>query len=119
MTILDNSLKLVQQVRAQYGIANLDQHETLLSRNAQAAFVLSYNPEAYDLSAQNITTGQGWIQNSIFQRINIQTGDLHFQWSPIEHIPLSDGFVLPNSTEVVGTGLSPDSPWVRRQSNRG
>jgi Arylsulfotransferase (ASST) len=112
MSIFDTSLALVKQVRAQHGVANLDQHETHLSRNNRAALVTSYNPEHYDLSAQNITTGQGWIQNSLFQRINIETGDLMFEWTPIEHVALSEGFVLPNSTEVVGSGLSATSPWV-------
>ena len=111
MSIFDNSLALVKQVRAQYGAANLDQHETHLSRNAKAAHVISYNPERYDLSAQNISTGQGWIHNPIFQRINIESGDLVFQWSPIEHVALSESFVLPDTTEVVGTGFNSTSPW--------
>ena len=111
MSIFDSSLSLVKQIRSQNGIANLDQHETHLSRNARAAHVISYNPERYDLSEQNITTGQGWLHNSIFQKINIQTGELLFQWSPIEHVALSESFVLPNSTEVVGTGLNSSSGW--------
>jgi hypothetical protein len=111
MNIFDRTLSPIKQIRAQYGIANLDQHETMISPDGTAAFVISYNPEVYDLSAQDITTGQGWIQNSIFQRIDVDTGDLTFSWSPIEHVDLSEGFVLPNSTEVVGSGLSPESPW--------
>lgn len=111
MNIYDRTLSPVRQVRAQYGIANLDQHETWISPDGTAAMVISYNPEAFDLSAQNITTGQGWIQNSVFQKIDVETGDLLFSWSPIEHVDLSEGYVLPNSTEVVGSGLSPQSPW--------
>ena len=111
MSIFDNSLTPVRQVRAQNGIASLDEHETHLSRDARAAHVISYNPERYDLSAQNITTGQGWVQNSLFQKIDIQTGELLFQWSPIEHAALSESFVLPNTTNIVGTGLNSSSGW--------
>ena len=111
MTILDSSLALVKQVRSQYGYANLDQHENHLSRNAKAAHVISYNPERYDLSEQNITTGQGWLQVPTFQKIDIQTGQLLFSWSPIEHVSLSESYVLPGTTEVVGSGFGPTSPW--------
>ena len=111
VSIFDSSLALVRQVRAQNGVSNLDQHESHLSRDGASVMATIYHPERYDLSEQNITTGQGWLQNCVFQRIEIDTGRLLFSWSAIDHVPLSDGYVPPNSTEVVGSGLSAGSPW--------
>ena len=111
VSIFDTSLTKIRQVRTSNGISNSDQHESHLSQNGQAALLTVYNPERYDLSEQNITNGQGWIQNCIFQRINIDSGELMFEWSAIEHVALSEGYVFPNSTEVVGSGTSSDSPW--------
>ncbi|KAK6365309.1 hypothetical protein LTS17_011281 [Exophiala oligosperma] len=109
--IWNTNLTAVAAVRAQNGISNIDMHENHLTRDGKAMFVTSYHPERYDLSDFNITTGQGWIQNCIVQKIDVANGNLLWEWSAIEHVPLTDSYVLPNSTEIAGTGFSPTSPW--------
>ncbi|KAL6249837.1 hypothetical protein RBB50_003693 [Rhinocladiella similis] len=109
--IMNTNLTAVAAVRAQNGISNLDMHENHLTRDGKAMFVTSYHPERYDLSDFNITTGLGWIQNCIVQKIDVATSTLLWEWSAIEHVPLAESYVLPNSTEVAGTGFSPTSPW--------
>lgn len=44
--------------------------------------------------------------NGVFQDIDLNTGELVYEWSAIDHVALSEGYVLPNTTEVVGTGFS-------------
>jgi hypothetical protein len=109
--VYDESLTMIKQVKSQNSYAALDQHETALSYNGSALLGMIYNTERADLSAFNITTGVGWIQDSVIQVLDIETNDLLFEWSSIEHIGLDEAMVPPNTTEVVGTGLSATSPW--------
>ncbi|ETN39604.1 uncharacterized protein HMPREF1541_05830 [Cyphellophora europaea CBS 101466] len=111
VSVFDESLTQVRQVKAQNGHAALDQHETALSYDKKATLTMIYNTERADLSAQNITTGMGWLQNCIFQKLDIETNDLLFEWSAIEHVSLQEAHVFPNTTEVVGSGLVASSPW--------
>lgn len=97
-------------IRSQGGLANFDEHEFNVLPDGSAMFTL-YNPEHHDLSEYGITSGQGWIQNNFFQHIQIGTDQLLFEWSALDHVPLNESFVLPNSTEVSGSGFTPTSPW--------
>lgn len=99
----------MRNVQSLNGLSPLDQHEFNIVGNS--SLVIIYHPERYDLSAFNITTGEGWIMDTKFQDIDLETNELLFEWSPIEHVALSESYVLPNTTEVVGTGLSQTSPW--------
>jgi hypothetical protein len=53
--------------------------------------------------------------NSWFQEVEIATGNLLFEWDALSHVPIDQTYVLPNSTDVSGTGLGtvtpPDAPW--------
>jgi hypothetical protein len=109
--VYDETLTKVKQVKTQNGYAGLDQHESALSYDNSASLTMIYNAERADLSAFNITTGIGWLQNCILQKLDIETNELLFEWSAIEHIGLDEAMVLPNTTEVVGTGLAATSPW--------
>lgn len=111
ISVFDESLKHVAQVRSQNGYAGIDQHESALSYDKTAVLSLIYNPERADLSAYNITDGIGWIHNSLIQKLDIANNSLLFEWSAFEHIPLSHSYVFPDTTEVVGTGFSSSSPW--------
>ena len=109
--IYDDTLTQIAQVKAQNGYAGIDQHESALSYNKTASLSIIYQPERADLSAQNITEGIGWLHDSIFQKIDIASGALLFEWSAFEHVALSESVVPPNTSEVVGSGFSPELPW--------
>ncbi len=109
--VFNTNFTSVAAVRAQNVMANLDMHENRLTSNGKSIYVTSYHPERYDLSDYDITTGEGWIQNVIVQRIDIATGALLWEWSAIEHVALAESYVLPNASEVAGTGFSAASPW--------
>ncbi|KAK5953115.1 hypothetical protein OHC33_005683 [Knufia fluminis] len=107
--IMDTSLQTVKTVTALNSRGSLDQHEFHIV--GDSALTTLYRPERYDLSAFNITNGEGWIQDSIFQDVNMTTGELNFEWSAMEHVALSEGYVSPNQSEVAGTGFNAASPW--------
>lgn len=86
-------------------------HESNLVDNGRSALVTIYRPQQYDLSTYGITGGQGWIMNTAFQEIGIDTNRLLFEWNPLDHIDPSFSLVLPDSTESSGTGLLPSNPW--------
>ena len=106
--IMDTSLRPIRTVTALNGLSALDQHEFNIV--GDSALTTIYHPERYDLSAFKIG-GEGWILNSVFQDVNLTTGELSFEWSAIEHVALSEGYVSPNQTEVAGTGFAAASPW--------
>lgn len=108
-TIMDTSLRTVRTVTAMNALSALDQHE--FNVVGDSALTTIYTPRRFDMSAYNITSGEGWIQDSVFQDVNLTTGELSFEWSAIEHVALSESYVVPNQTEVAGTGFSAVSPW--------
>jgi hypothetical protein len=44
-----------------------------------------------------------WIQDGLFQEIDIETGDLIFEWRATEHIRMKDVFSSPNRKDGYGT----------------
>lgn len=109
--ILDTTLRPVSTISSLNARAALDQHEFNIINDTDSALVTIYQPQPYDLSAFNITDGQGWIENGLFQDINTTSGELMFEWSAIDHVALTESYVAPNQSEVAGTGFSPLSPW--------
>ncbi|OAP64770.1 hypothetical protein AYL99_00742 [Fonsecaea erecta] len=108
--VLDDTFTTKTSIHSQAGVANFDEHEFNVLPDGSSLFTL-YNPEHYDLSAYNITSGQGWIMNNFFQRIEIGTNRLIFEWSALDHVLPNETFVLPDTTEVSGDGFGPTSPW--------
>ena len=108
--VLDDTFTTISSVHSIGGVANFDEHEFNVLPDGSSLFTL-YNAEHYDLSNYNITTGQGWIMNNFFQRIEIGSNRLLFEWSAIDHVLPNETFVAPNSTEVSGDGLGATTPW--------
>lgn len=113
--IMNNKLTTIAGVQSQGGLPANDQHEFNIVDNGKSALVTVYEPVHYDLSAYNITSGQGWLLNSWFQEVEIATGNLLFEWDALSHVAIDQTYVFPNSTDVSGTGLGvvtpPDGPW--------
>lgn len=109
--ILNNQYKVVDSVEIGGAHGAADLHEFTLLNGGESALLISYQPVPYDLSAYGVTTGQGWIMDGVFQEINLTTREVLFEWRALDHVSPADSYVLPNTTEVSGTGLSSDSPW--------
>ncbi|KAL9106356.1 MAG: hypothetical protein Q9227_008625 [Pyrenula ochraceoflavens] len=109
--ILDNAYRVVENVVAQAGNVPNDQHEFSLTRDGNTALITIYRPIQHDLSDYGISGGQGWIMNCAFQEVEIGTNRVIFQWNSLDHVDPSYGYVLPNASEVSGTGFSPSSAW--------
>lgn len=108
--VLDDTFTTKTSIHSSSGVANFDEHEFNVLPDGSSLFTL-YNPEHSDLSAYNITGGQGWIMNNFFQRLEIGTNRLLFEWSALDHVQPNETFVLPDSTEVSGDGFGSTTPW--------
>ncbi|KAI0487757.1 Arylsulfotransferase-domain-containing protein [Xylaria cf. heliscus] len=65
-----------------------DLHEFRITEHG-TALVTIYNPVPADLTSVG-GPEQGWALDSMVQEIDIDTGDLLFEWSALEHVALSD-----------------------------
>lgn len=91
-------------VKAANGRPAIDMHENNLVNNGASMLVSIYNVERYDLSKYGITTGEGWVQDGLFQKIDVATGELLFEWSGLDHIPLSEMSIELGATIGAGDG---------------
>ena len=88
-----------------------DQHEFNIDPTGKKALMTIYNQQPYDLSAYNITGGQGWILQGVFQEVDTETNEVLFEWKSLDHVDPSAGYVLPNTTDVSGDGQTKDTAW--------
>lgn len=110
--ILDKSYTIVKSVEVGgSGVPSVDMHEFNVIDEGKSALVTAYMTIPYDLTDFGITTGVGYLQDGVFQEVEIETGRMLFEWRAIDHVPLNASYVLPNASDTSGTGLSPSSPW--------
>ena len=109
--VMDNTLTSVTSVKSGGGLANFDEHEFNVVDDGRNVLMTLYEPEQYDLTNWGVTTGQGWIMNCYFQKLELGTNRLLFEWSALDHVAPDETTVAPNSTEVSGSGLNPTLPW--------
>lgn len=109
--LLSTFLTCPSKVSTGNGLPPSDQHEFNLLSTGETALMTIYQSLQYDLTAYNVTGGQGWILNCLFQEVETQTSKVLFQWSALDHVDPSLSYILPNTTDVSGTGETKDSPW--------
>lgn len=109
--IMDSSYRVVKTVEAAGSASPTDMHEFRLINGGKSALVTIYQPRPYDLGNYGIGPGLGWVMDSVFQELDVETGDLIFEWRSLDHISPSFSYTLAASTDTSGDGLSSDSPW--------
>ncbi|RDW59237.1 hypothetical protein BP5796_12161 [Coleophoma crateriformis] len=107
VTLLDQNYDVVKVVRGgNHRLISI--HEATII-NEETLLVEVYQPVARDLSAYGGSKDMQWIAEGIFQEVNIETGELLFEWHSLDHvdgsesaIPLSSGraFLGVNSTDA-------------------
>lgn len=109
--IMDNQYRVVRTVEAVGAATQTDMHEFRLINRGRTALVTIYQPRAYDLGAFGVGPGLAWIQDSVFQEIDVETGELLFEWRALDHIAPSFSYTCIDCTDTSGNGLSRDTPW--------
>ena len=112
--IVDTNYKVVASVQTGNSLTPADQHEFQLTPDGETALLTSYQTIPFDLSAPqygNVTNQQGWLQQGVFQEVNVTTGEVLFEWFSSNHVDIRDSRVAPKSSDVSGDGYTPHSAW--------
>ena len=108
---MDDSFSSVKSVRAGGGMAAADLHEFNVINKGKSALMTVFRPLPYDLTSFNVSNGQGFIMENIMQEVDTKSSEVLFEWSALNHVDPSAGYVLPNTTDVSGDGKTPSTPW--------
>ncbi|KAL4806590.1 ASST-domain-containing protein [Aspergillus unguis] len=109
--IMDNNYHIVKTVVPGGGMTSSDMHEFKLINDGETALMTLYQQRQFDMSLWNIKGGMGWVMESIFQEIHVETGKVLFEWRSLDHVDPTDTYTYPGATDTSGTGLEPRSPW--------
>ena len=109
--ILDSSYRTVRSVLPGGGMASSDMHEFLPINNGKTALMTVYQQRQFDMTPWNIKTGMGWLMESIFQEIDVETSKVLFEWRSLDHVDPSMSYTYPAHTDTSGTGLNVHEPW--------
>lgn len=109
---MDQNYRVVRSVEPSCTYqASSDMHEFYLIDGGRRALMTQYVRSVYDLCPWGLCDGLAYIQSGLFQEIDVESGECLFWWSSIEHVSPEDSYVLPSTTEISGSGESPEMPW--------
>ncbi|KAJ5819537.1 hypothetical protein N7474_005128 [Penicillium riverlandense] len=109
--ILDNQYRIVRSVQPGGGMASSDMHEFRPVGDGKTALMTVYQQRQFDMTPWNIKTGVGWLMESIFQEVDVQTSKVLFEWRALDHVDPSMSYTWPAHTDTSGTGLHVTEPW--------
>ncbi|KAJ8105869.1 hypothetical protein OPT61_g9920 [Boeremia exigua] len=109
--IMNKNYRVVRTVEAVGAATQMDMHEFRLINGGKRALVTIYQPRPYDLGAFGLGPGLGWIHDSVFQEIDVETGELLFEWRALDHIAPSFSYTCIDCTDTSGNGMTRDTPW--------
>jgi hypothetical protein len=90
--ILDGSYREVSRVRAGNGY-QADHHELLITPQDSALLTI-YNPLPWDLSPVG-GPSNGVVVDSIAQEVDIETGEVLFEWHSLDHVGFDESYSEP------------------------
>ncbi|PLN86123.1 ASST-domain-containing protein [Aspergillus taichungensis] len=107
-TFLDQHYETIRELRAgNHKIT--DKHEFHVI-NEETALIQVYQPVPMDLTPWGASPEQQWIVDAIIQELDIETGELLFEWSSLEHV-LPDEAILPINPGQAGSGYNSSDAW--------
>lgn len=108
ITILNQNYETIKELRAgNHKI--IDKHEFHII-NETTGLVQIYQPVPKDLTQYGAYPEQQWIVDAIFQELDINTGEVIFEWSSLEHISPYES-VLPITEGQAGSGYNSSDAW--------
>ncbi|WP_199433121.1 arylsulfotransferase family protein [Qaidamihabitans albus] len=85
--IYDSSYRKVAEVRAGNGV-EADLHEFLIT-DRDTALLVAYPPARADLTPVG-GPRRGWVFDGVIQEVDIESGDVLFEWSSLDHVPVEE-----------------------------
>lgn len=95
--MLDQSYNIRYRLRPN-GFPHADMHEFQITPD-DTALVITTKPVQYDLSAMGGEVN-GWVGDCYFQELDIETGEVLFQWSSLEHFPPNTTMEVQNNCRI-------------------
>ncbi|PLB52060.1 hypothetical protein P170DRAFT_348536 [Aspergillus steynii IBT 23096] len=102
--MLDSNYQEAYKIRGANGLP-ADLHEFHITLNETAVFTI-YETRSADLRSVEDGPQDGWIYDGTFQEVDIETGELLFQWRASDHFTFAEMF---RGRE--GNGESESRPW--------
>ncbi|KAJ5435484.1 hypothetical protein N7445_006369, partial [Penicillium cf. griseofulvum] len=109
--IMDKNYRVVRSVQPGGGMASSDMHEFRPINNGRTALMTIYQQRQFDMTPWNVKTGVGWIMESVFQEVDVETNKVLFEWRSLDHVDPSSSYTWPSHTDTSGTGLNVHEPW--------
>lgn len=108
ITFLNQNYETIKELRAgNHKI--IDKHEFHII-NETTGLVQIYQPVPKDLTPYGASAQQQWVVDAIFQELDINTGEVIFEWSSLEHVS-PDESVLPINQGQAGSGYNSSDAW--------
>lgn len=114
---MDKNYNMFRKLSAVGDDLDGDLHEFTITKD-NTAIISIYNTRPHDLSEFNITRAEpngtdvdAYINESMFQELDIETNELLFEWRATDHIPLSANYGGPHSSLSTGGGRTFDGAW--------
>lgn len=108
ITFLNQNYETIKELRAgNHKI--IDKHEFHII-NETTGLVQIYQPVPKDLTPYGGTSEQQWIVDAIFQELDINTGEVIFEWSSLQHVS-PDESVLSINEGQAGSGYNSSDAW--------
>ncbi|OAL37428.1 hypothetical protein AYO20_03277 [Fonsecaea nubica] len=98
--MLNSSYEVVHRVRPHGAGLKGDSHEFRITPQGTALITIYHKHQA---DCTELGLGKScWIQDGLFQEIDIETGDLIFEWRATDHIRMTDVFSSPSHKDGHG-----------------
>ncbi|KAG9610517.1 hypothetical protein KCU77_g2677, partial [Aureobasidium melanogenum] len=101
--MLNSNYEVFKQFSASNTLEN-DFHEFVITTD-DTALLTSYDTISKDLTSLGIQ-GRGWIYDSLFREIDIESGEIVFEWRASDHFAINDTFY-----PIGSAGQSPETPF--------
>ena len=105
--ILDSTYTPVTRVNSGNGAPGVDQHEFAVINQGQSALITIYEQSQVTTDIPGVT----WVNNCVFQQVDIASGNVEFEWKAADHVPTNMTYTLPRTTGIAGDGKSNNSAW--------
>ncbi|KIW52575.1 hypothetical protein PV05_08205 [Exophiala xenobiotica] len=98
--LLDSSYEIAHRVYPHGAGLKGDSHEFRITPQGTALVTIYYK---HKVDCTELGLGKScWIQDGLFQEVDIETGDLVFEWRATDHIRMSDVFSSPSRKDGHG-----------------
>lgn len=107
---MDDHYHTIASVLPGLGRTSADVHEFTVLPGGTAITTI-FQPTPYDLTSFGVKQPIGWVIDGIFQEIDIQTGEVLFEWRSLDHVGLNETYNLLGSNADAGTGNTTTLAW--------